>query len=68
MDRQDMVCRTCVFYEAPKKGEGTIGECRRYPPQMLVREIYDGHAQEWDARWTVVAPEEWCGEWRGGER
>lgn len=71
-DRQDMTCGTCAFYEPPKPRGGTVGECHRYPPQMLARGIGgsfdEGHGsfrvEEADSNWPLVADEDWCGEWR----
>lgn len=72
-DRQDMLCRTCLFYRAPKPTEGSVGQCRRLPPQMLPVTFvsYSGegqtrtHTEERDANWPLVGEEEWCGEWKG---
>ena len=57
----DVMCLTCVFYEA--SNDSSTGFCRRHAPRPLgdeprSREVFS------QADWPrVIAQEDWCGEW-----
>lgn len=69
---QIKACHTCKFYQEEKEGQEILALCKRYPPQIFVEPRVQGgiFSVKWEcftmADWPPVAPEDWCGEWRGG--
>lgn len=61
-------CGNCRFWEqySPPKGE-----CRRYPPMIVVGQVYcDGKESLENGIWPHTGQGAWCGEWQqkeGGE-
>lgn len=58
MNNPESTCRTCKFWE-PLGGEN--GECRRFPPAVVVFDT------DVFAEGPTVDAEYWCGEWRAVE-
>ena len=58
-----MTCDTCRYWTAETDRKGhpkDVGDCRRYPPQLLTAARGDaGHAT-----FPQTGPDEWCGEHR----
>lgn len=48
-------CGNCRFCVLDKDGDG---QCRRYPPAVLVDE------GTWATVWPVVESDDFCGEWK----
>lgn len=57
------VCKNCKFYFPD--GWTTKGKCRRYPPQVIVRDasgfLSDGSSE---SQFPIVNPADWCGEFK----
>lgn len=49
-------CENCIF--ADLKGTDKL-HCRRFPPQA------QGAGTFLSARWPIVSPHDWCGEFKG---
>lgn len=51
-------CETCRFsIELPDETTPRTMQCRRYPPQLVVKD------DEWGL-WPRTLADHWCGEWR----
>jgi len=59
-------CETCTFFH--REDDGTLGVCRRYPPQLVmigVKPDGNGGVEDWlsGQRFPQMLPSGWCGEW-----
>lgn len=55
-------CATCAYWIRDKRHtgmDGTDGDCRRYPPQMMFSENEGPFSL-----WPLVEDSDACGEWR----
>ena len=59
-----MTCQTCKFYVPFGAGKREDGECRRYPPQVVVVGQRNEYAVLYDAEQTIY-PNVWQGNWCG---
>ena len=65
----DQRCENCRFYDPPLSEESaTFGQCRRYPPALVV--VSGADVGDENVKGGLVAlhpdvwPGEWCGEWQ----
>ena len=55
-------CGKCLYWEQ-NENVATMGECRRYPPQVvMVREAGDAQNTA-SSEWPLTLSAAWCGEW-----
>ena len=55
-------CGKCLYWEQ-NENVATMGECRRYPPQVvMVREAGDAQNTA-SSEWPLTLAAAWCGEW-----
>jgi hypothetical protein len=55
-------CGKCLYWEQ-NENVATMGECRRYPPQVvMVRDGDDGQNTA-SSEWPLTLSAAWCGEW-----
>lgn len=60
-----MRCETCRFLKLdPRLAYITNGQCRRFPPQVLVWTHPDYTGPQYDQHWPWVGPNDWCGEYQ----
>lgn len=74
------VCENCRFWldgkwaEAQSStGKGTVGECRRYAPQLIAVQDFNGneHPRGVGGRlvaWPYTLAKDWCGEFQARAR
>jgi hypothetical protein len=66
-------CKTCPYWDEDKRSYGDIGECRRYPPQLIPESVSVGqrkapsgdiyHDVNPDQLFPgVFGRDDWCGE------
>jgi len=55
MDKQ--ICETCDVWQWSEENLQR-GECRRFPPQIIVNKKGGAHPQQ-----PLTSPHFWCGEW-----
>jgi hypothetical protein len=68
VDRAGPNCSHCLYWRE-KTGEADEvrwGECRRYPPTLFAATDENGDQIPWPMQ-TQTEPEDWCGEFRGGD-
>ena len=59
-----MKCADCKFFKGSRNIEGSYGDCRRRPPQMVVtRPRLEGNLPRVTWAWPRVLTEDWCGEY-----
>lgn len=55
-------CGKCLYWEQ-HEGVATMGECKRYPPQVvMVRDAEDAQPTA-SSEWPLTLSAAWCGEW-----
>lgn len=55
-------CGKCLYWEQ-HEAAAAMGECRRYPPQVvMVREAGDAQLTA-SSEWPLTLSAAWCGEW-----
>lgn len=69
-------CGNCRFWDSGFDVNEDIGECHRYPPQLVSmtpsqmssnQEGSDSFDVYWASRWPAVDSAEWCGEYQSME-
>lgn len=61
-NRDRGTCDECVFWVRDERNakaktidQPHTGQCRRYPPELLMAE---------HERWPITTEHDWCGEWK----
>lgn len=56
-------CGKCLYWEQ-HENVAAMGECRRYPPQVvMVREGGEEGQHTASSEWPLTLSAAWCGEW-----
>jgi hypothetical protein len=55
-------CGKCLYWEQ-HDGVAAMGECKRYPPQVVMVREADDAPPTASSEWPLTLSAAWCGEW-----
>jgi hypothetical protein len=55
-------CGKCLYWEQ-HDGVAGMGECKRYPPQVVMVREADDAPPTASSEWPLTLSAAWCGEW-----
>ena len=61
--KEPFVCEKCFYYRLKESKLWNHGQCKRYPPQVMVTR--NGDDWDTDTFFPLVDGLDWCGEWKG---